>query len=164
MRIIGVTGLLVLLVGSSGCSMLLAFPDDKAQTTNLMPPSRPVHHVASGWPRERVHAKLGKPVRADACENGTSVELFEYRERHRTEGWGDWLFGYTRAFFHLGADLFTLFAWEIPGTAFEMYVMGDRHLFLVRYGADGTVERTRPLGRVGDQPAATDHCSGSRTA
>jgi len=158
MRILGVTGLLVLLVGSSGCSMLLAFPTDTADAKNLMPPSKPIHQVASGWPRERVRAKLGQPVRADACEQGASVELFKYRERHRTEGWGDWLFGYTRAFFHLGADLFTFFAWEIPGTAFEMYVMSDRHLFLVRYGADGTVERTRTLGRVADQPAEADHC------
>jgi len=28
----------------------------------------------------------------------------------------------------------------------------------VRYGADGTVERTRTLGRVADQPAEADHC------
>ena len=70
----------------------------------------------------------------------------------------------SRALVHLGADLFTFFAWEIPGTAFEMYVMGDRHLFLVRYGADGAVESVERLGRAADRPGDAGYCPGRAQA
>jgi len=156
--------LAALLLGSGGCAVLMAFPADSPDGKLLMPPSKPIERVANGWSRERVHAKLGRPAHAEWCEGDRSVEVFEYRERHRAETWADWLFGYTRALVHLGADLFTFFAWEIPGTAFEMYVMGDRHLFLVRYGADGAVEAVERLGRAVDRPGDAGHCPGRAPA
>ena len=154
--VVGVLGLLLL--GLQGCAVLMALPVDEPYGRPAMPPSKPIQQVATGWPRERVHAKLGRPAHAEPCEGDRSVEVFEYRERHSAETWGDWLFGYTRAMVHLGADAFTLFAWEIPGTAFEMYVMGDRHLFLVRYGADGAVESVERLGRAADRPGDAGYC------
>ena len=163
-RMIRAAALAALLLGSGGCAVLMAFPADSPNGKSPMPPSKAIQQVANGWPRERVHAKLGRPAHAEPCEDDRRVEVFEYRERHRAETWGDWLFGYTRALVHLGADLFTLFAWEIPGTAFEMYVMGDQHLFLVRYGADGAVEAVERLGRAADRPGDAGYCPGRAQA
>ncbi len=117
----------LLLVASSGCSVVLA---------TRQPPKRDMAVLNPGAPRTLVLSELGEPMWTDDATAGRT-DIFVFTQ------------GYTkgvktaRALFHGAADVLTLGLWEVVGTPVELLADGRLIKAEVVYDTKDRIEYVR---------------------
>jgi hypothetical protein len=100
-----------------------------------------VHIIQEGAERSAVIAELGEPDTFSKREEGGYEDRYTLDpDAHRT-----WVKVLT-VIFHLGADIVTLFLWELVGTPYEMAVRDRIVTYHLTYGPNGkliAIEKTK---------------------
>jgi hypothetical protein len=130
------TPIFMLLVATSGCSVVMAAKQPDAKDLSVL---------NEGTPRSAVVSELGPPVWSGERE-GAKVEVFSFVDGYHKGTKA------ARAFFHAAADVFTFGLWEVVGTPAEAIFSGSKMRIEVVYDAQERVKSTRDLSKEG--PAA----------
>ena len=97
------------------------------------PPKKDLYVLEPGTPRGRVVTELGTPSNTTQA-NGEKVDSFAFDPGVS----GGYKFG--RAFFHVGADVVTLFLWELIGWPSEIAASNSKKRLDVTYDIDDKVK------------------------
>jgi hypothetical protein len=122
--IVSVALLGLAVIGSAGCSPVLA---------SKQPSRRDVELLSPGVPRNLVLAELGQPV-ATETKDGRRVEVFSFVQGYRKG------VKVARTIGHSAADVMTLGLWEVVGTPTEATLNGHRVAYEVTYDASERID------------------------
>jgi hypothetical protein len=119
-------------LGAVGCSLLILAG---CATTRLSrrPPERTMDVLNPGTPRGRVIAEFGAPA-ATAEKDGEKLDSFTF------DPGVSGLAKFGRGFFHIAADVFTLFLWELVAWPAEVVASDQRTKVDVGYDANDRVK------------------------
>lgn len=116
-------GLVISILSGCATSTVLGRPKEK----NLMV-------LNPGTSRGTVLSELGAPAYSKDLSNGEKFDTFAFDKGVS----GGYKFG--RGFFHIAADLFTIFLWEIVGWPAEKIAAGNNTTVEVSYDKDEKVK------------------------
>ena len=125
----------IVLLGTAGCSVVLAARQPDAKDMSVLTP---------GTPRSTVVGELGPPAWSGE-RDGSKVEVFAFVD------------GYSkpvkaaRAFFHGAADFFTHWLWEVIGTPTEVIFTGSKMRVEVVYDEQERVKSSKNLEAPKDE-------------
>ena len=108
----------------TGCAAVMASRQPDKRNTSVLSP---------GTPRGFVVAELGTPVLSET-RDGNKVDTFTFKQGYSTTT------KVLRAMFHIAADVFTLFLWEIIGMPIEMVASGTDTNVQVTYDENDKVQ------------------------
>jgi len=136
------TGLVLLLLTSTGCSVYMAAKQPGEKDLSVLKP---------GTHRSAVIAELGAPVWS-GDKDGNKVDVFAFKQGYSAPA------RTARALFHGTADVFSLGLWEVFSTPGEAYFSGSDMKLEVTYDSKDLVKATRSVGGDGPlpQPNSTD--------
>ena len=117
--------LLVVAMTFTGCAAVLA---------TQQPGKKDLSVLKQGTSRNLVVSQLGAPQSSGVVED-QKVEVFSFTQGYKTETKAG------RALFHLAADVFTLFLWEIIATPAEIVLDGSEQSYKVIYDEKSRVEK-----------------------
>ena len=115
--------LLVILLGSSGCSVYGALSGT---------PDPDMKQIRQGAERAQIEDQLGPSIDSESLANGRVVETYLYKTGDDASP--------ARAIGHGVLDILTLFFWEYVGTPIEV-AQGQAHELEVVYGPMGRAEK-----------------------
>ncbi len=98
------------------------------------PSRRDLSIVRPGASRNSVMSELGTPSYTKDLDTGEKIDTFTF-DKGVSGGWK-----FSRAFFHVGADVVTLFLWEIVGWPAEKIASGNNTTIEVAYDASERVK------------------------
>ena len=120
-------GLVVSLMVTSGCAAVLAAKQPEYVDTSVL-------HV--GAPRPQIVATFGLPLMSEKDKDGNLVETYQFKQGYKTE------VKVLRVMFHIAADVFTLFLWEILGMPLEMVFDGNQTTVNATYDENNRVQES----------------------
>jgi len=118
------TLLVCLIFSVTGCSVMMALKQPDYQDTRI---------VQQGTSRTTLIGHFGLPSYTEKTTAGGRVDIFTFKQGYSI---GHKLL---RAFFHLTADLFTFFLWELVGTPTELTADGHDVKFKAVYDEQDNV-------------------------
>ena len=131
---VAVLTLLIVSMTTSGCSVFMA--------ANRSSYRGDVNVIKEGVPRPEIIAELGEPDAFSKTESGGFDDRYTLDpQAHHT-----WVKVGT-VLLHAGADIFTLFLWELIGTPYELAVRDRTVIYHLAYNPDGklaSIEKIKP--------------------
>lgn len=121
------------LTASFVCLIYIATSGCAAVTALRQPGKKNLEVLNSGTSRENVIAYLGAPISTEE-KDGKTIELYQFRQGYSGANKA------IRATFHITADLFTLFIWELIGWPAEIIFDGEEVVVRVVYDEDKRIE------------------------
>ncbi len=114
-----------------------------AVTATGRPTRKNMKLLEAGTPRAALMPEFGKPIHTKTVA-GQSFDIFAF-DKGITDGEK-----LGRAALHIGADLFTIFLWEIIGWPSEMAASGPNTRVEVAYDADEKIKHVAYLSKSVD--------------
>ena len=113
----------------SGCAAVLA---------TQQPDKKDLSVLQQGTNRGRVISELGAPLSSGEQED-KRVDIYSFTQGYATETKAG------RALFHIAADIFTLFIWELIATPTEIIMDGSDRSYKVTYDKKDSIEKVTVL-------------------
>ena len=128
-KIISTFLLLTMWLNMGGCAAVMAVNQPAKVDEGVL---------AVGMPRDSVMAELGAPISTDTIA-GKKTDIFKFQQGYSTG------VKVCRMVFHVVADVFTLFLWELIGMPTETIYAGKKKAIRVTYDQQNNVETVLTL-------------------
>lgn len=104
-------GFVALSIITSGCAATMAAKQPEYTDLSVL---------RQGASRSEIISELGRPVSAETDEKGNLVETYQFKQGYSKTT------KVVRVIFHVVADVFTLFLWELIGMPMEVVFDGNK--------------------------------------
>lgn len=125
----GVVSIVICSFFISGCASTLALTHAGKKDLSVL---------QQGTSRNRVISELGAPL-SSAEQDGKKIDVYSFTQGYSKGAKAG------RAIFHLAADVFTLFLWEIIATPTEIVFDGSERSYKVTYDKNDSIEKVDTL-------------------